>query len=203
MNDIIEIENIIPIDYQNYIHDVLTGGDFPWIFNKHMVSGDDIFLSKKDNPAGFNHYFYEHNKPVSPFFQMIYPLVLSITSNANIPFNRLYRMRANLTLANTDIGEKDWLLPHIDSFFPHWNVIYYVNDSDGDTILFNETNDDYDSGQRDIDTISKGNFTVKKRVTPKKGKILAFHGRYYHSVQLSRESKYRCLININLGTQQL
>jgi hypothetical protein len=32
-------------------------------------------------------------------------------------------------------------MPHIDSFFPHWNAIYYVNDSDGDTVIFNETND--------------------------------------------------------------
>jgi hypothetical protein len=89
-------------------------------------------------------------------------------------------------------------MPHIDSFFPHWNAIYYVNDSDGDTFIFNETNDTYDAGQDDIIRIKENKFTVKKRITPKKGKILIFPGKYYHSSSFARESKFRCVINMNL-----
>jgi hypothetical protein len=198
MKDIIEIEDIIPVDYQNHLLETLTGWDFPWVLNKNIVSGDACFRDLKSNPPGFNHFFYEQNAPTSNFFQLVYPLVLSITSKANVPFNRLYRMRANLTLANGP-ENVEHLMPHIDSFHPHWNAIYYVNDSDGDTLIFNETNDTFDSGQADIDRIKADNFTVKHRVKPKKGKLLAFDGRYYHTASFCKESNYRCLININLG----
>lgn len=195
MSDIIEIENIIPVDYQNHLLETFTGWDFPWILNKNVVSGDDCFLNQKNNPPGFNHFFYEKNAPTSNYFQLVYPLVLSITSQANVPFNRLFRMRANLSLAN---GEGH-MMPHIDSFHPHWVAIYYVNDSDGDTIIFNETNDDFDSGQSDIDRIKENKFTIQRRVTPKKGKLLAFPGKYYHTASFCKTSDYRCLLNINLG----
>ena len=194
-DDIIIVENIIPKDYQDYLETVLTGWEFPWVLNKNIVSGDDPFVGSTKNPAGMNHFFYEKNVPVSNYFQLVYPLVLSITSQAAVPFNRLFRMRANLTFSN---GEGA-LLPHIDSFHPHWNAIYYVNDSDGDTIIYNETNDDFDAGNKDIEKIKTDNFTEKLRVTPKKGQLLAFNGRYYHTASFCKDSSYRCLININLG----
>jgi len=198
MNDIIEVDNIIPLDYQNHLLDTFTGWEFPWVLNKNIVSGDECFKNMSNNPPGFNHFFYEKSAPVSNFFQLVYPLVLSITSQAKLPFNRLYRMRANLTLANQK-ADSDMLMPHIDSFHPHWNAIYYVNDSDGDTIIFNETNDDFDPGQKDIDKIKSGDFTIKHRITPKKGKLIAFPGKYYHTASFCKEADYRCLININLG----
>lgn len=197
MSDIIEIENFIPVDYQNHILQVMTGMEFPWVFNQHMVSGDAWSLNDPQNHAGFNHFFYEQGKFNSQWFNLFYPLVLSITSNANVNFDRLIRMRANLTLSNSAVIE-DYHMPHIDSFFPHWNAIYYVNDSDGDTVIFNETNETYSSGDDDIIRIQQGNFTIKKRVTPKKGKILIFPGKYYHSSSIARTSKFRCVININL-----
>lgn len=199
MNEIIEIENIIPLDHQNYIKDVMTGFSFPWVLNKNIVSGDDCFINQKNNPPGFNHFFYEHNKSTSTFFDMVYPIILSLTSQVkNYPINRLIRMRGNLTLANQS-KDMEQFMPHIDSFFPHYVAIYYVNDSDGDTIIFNETNDDYDSGEKDINKIKTGPFTINRRVTPKQGKILLFPGNHYHTASFCKDTDFRCLININLG----
>jgi hypothetical protein len=202
MNDIIEIENVIPKDYQDHLENLMTSFDFPWFLNLNMVSGDACFRDDPNNHAGFNHFFFEQDTSRSKQFDIVYPLVMSITSNAGVPFNRLYRMRANLTLGNPG-ADQEHHMPHIDSFFPHWNAIYYVNDSDGDTVIFNETNDDYDSGQKDIDMIKHGKFTVKHRVKPKKGKLVAFPGKYYHTSSWPRESKIRCIINMNLGNIML
>lgn len=202
MTDIIEIENFIPKDYADHLERLMTSFDFPWFFNPSMVSGDDDFQGYENNIAGFNHFFYEKNTKTSPYFDLVYPLILSITSQANVPFNRLVRMRANLNLPNKH-SKLDYHMPHIDSFFPHWNAIYYVNDNDGDTFIFNETNDTYDSGIDDIMKIKHGEFTVKHRVTPKKGKIVLFPGIYYHTSSWARNAKYRCVININLGNMTL
>ena len=200
MNDIIEIENIIPVDHQNYIKDLMTGFNFPWVLNKNIVSGDDCFLNQKNNPPGFNHFFYEQNKATSSFFETVYPIVMSLTSQVkDLPINRLIRMRGNLTLANQSKNLEQFM-PHIDSFFPHYVAIYYVNDSDGDTILFNETNDDYDSGDKDINMIKTGPFSIKHRVTPKQGKLLLFPGNRYHTASFCKDTDFRCLININLGS---
>ncbi len=195
-DDIIEIENIIPLDYQNHLKNLMTGFEFPWVFNKSLVSPDQCFQGREDNHMGFNHFFYEKGVPSSNYFNLVYPLVLSITSQANIKFNRLIRMRANLTMCNKE-SSLEYHLPHIDSWFPHWNAIYYVNDSDGDTFIFNEVNENYDRGQADIQKIQNYNFTVNRRITPKQGKILIFPGKYYHSSSFCKNNPYRCVININ------
>ena len=197
MHDIIEIPNIIPLDYQNHLLDLMTGLEFPWMFNPAMVSGDSCFTKQENNHVGFNHFFYEESQIRSALFQIVYPLVLSITSTNRGDFNRLTRMRANLTLSNPQ-SSLDYHMPHIDSFFSHWNAIYYVNDSDGDTVIFNETNDTYSSGQDDIIRIQENKFTIAKRITPEKGKILIFPGKYYHASSFAKHSKYRCVINMNL-----
>ncbi len=198
MSDIIVIDNVIPVDYQTHLETLMTSFEFPWLFNKYMVSGDEDFKDDPNNHPGFNHFFYEQSKPLSNFFNLIYPLVLSITSQTGVPFNQLIRMRANLTLSNPG-STQDHHMPHIDSFFPHWNAIYYVNDSDGDTVIFNETNETYDSGQEDILKIKHGEFTIKQRITPKRGRLVAFPGKYYHSSSPVRNNRYRCVINMNLG----
>lgn len=196
-NEIYEIENIIPIDYQDYLLTTMTGLNFPWAFNPSLVSPDDIFLDRDDNHSGFNHFFYEKSEPTSPFFNLFYPLVLSITSQSSVKFNRMTRMRANLSLQNKT-AKSEYHMPHIDTWFPHWNAIYYVNDCDGDTFIFNEMNETYDSGEGDINKIKDMQFTVKRRITPKKGKIVIFPGKYYHASSYTQQSRYRCVININL-----
>ena len=195
--DIIEIEDVIPVDYQRHILQTMTSQEFSWILNTNMVSGDQWAADNPQNHVGFNHYFYEQGKYASQWFNLFYPLVLSITSQTKLQFNRLVRMRANLTLPNSSAIE-DYHMPHIDSFFPHMNAIYYVNNSDGDTVIFNETNENYSSGQDDIMRIQSDKFTIKKRITPKQGKILIFPGKYYHSSSLAKNSKFRCVLNINL-----
>lgn len=198
MNDnIFEIENIIPLDYQNHIEKIMLGSDFPWYYNPNLVSPDQQLLQRVDNHQGFNHLFLESGKP-STYFQSVYPLVLSITSQECMASaNNLVRMRANLTL-NAAGSSLQHHLPHIDTWRPHWVAIYYVNDSDGDTIIFNETNDTYNSGQTDINKSLSNNFTIKRRVTPKKGKVLIFEGKYYHTSSWPTVNKCRSVININL-----
>ena len=200
-DDIIIIDDVIPKDYSDHIKNLMTGWDFGWVFNQNMVS-PDAELQGESNHAGFNHFFYEKQQAVSQHFNFIYPLVLSITSASKTPYNRLIRMRANLTLPNKT-STLEYHMPHIDSFFEHWNAIYYVNDCDGDTIIFNETNDTYDPGTDDIMRIKENKFTIKERVTPKQGRVVVFPGKYYHTSSYCKDSAYRSVININLDRVQL
>jgi len=68
--DIIEIENAIPIDYQQHLLQTMTGFEFPWVLNPNMVSGDAWSMNNPQNHVGFNHYFYEEGKPISQWFNL-------------------------------------------------------------------------------------------------------------------------------------
>lgn len=194
-DDVIEVRDLIPKAYQNYILEQLTSLKFPWYYNPTMVSPGDPVANEAGNIAGFNHFLFEEQKSVSPFFDTMYPLVLSIPQVNNFSFQKIERMRFNLTLKNkTDVMH----LPHIDSPYPHWNAIYYVNSCDGDTVIFNETNDTFK--QFDYKTmLETEKFTVKHRVTPEQGKMVIFPGQYYHSSSFTSNSKHRIVLNINLG----
>ena len=200
-DDIFEFDNIIPIDYQNYIEQLMLGFNFPWYYNKNLVSPDSPLLDRIDNHQGFQHILFDEGKS-STHFELLYPLVLSITSKNISKNNNLCRMRANLTLQNRDTHIEHHL-PHIDAWHQHWVAIYYVNDSDGDTFIFNEKNENYDRGPQEIAKIQTNEFTVKKRIIPKKGKVVVFNGQHYHASSWPTVSKSRAVININLDKIEL
>ena len=82
--------------------------------------------------------------------------------------------------------------PHVDLIFPHLVCLYYVNDCDGDTIIYNETSD-----QVIEEAIPSTNFSIYKTVSPKKGRVVLFNGKYYHSSSKPTIDR-RCIINFNL-----
>ena len=69
---------------------------------------------------------------------------------------------------------------HVDTKEPHWVVLYYLVDSDGDTIIYNTDNT-----------------TVMERVTPKQGRVVIFDGKYYHTAEQPKDN-VRCIINFNV-----
>ena len=44
-SDIIEIENVIPVDYQRHLLQTMTSQEFSWILNTNMVSGCLLYTS--------------------------------------------------------------------------------------------------------------------------------------------------------------
>jgi hypothetical protein len=75
---------------------------------------------------------------------------------------------------------------------PHKTLIYYVNDADGGTIIFNEkhnlTLDDLNTDQKTINTVDKA----------KRGRVVIFDGDHYHTGIIPTE-KNKILININFN----
>ena len=65
-----------------------------------------------------------------------------------------------------------------DLDYPHTSLIYYVNDSDGDTVFFD--------GDKIVES-----------VTPKKGRCVIFDGLIPHGAGIPSKGP-RCIINYNL-----
>ena len=71
----------------------------------------------------------------------------------------------------------------------HFVILYYVVDSEGDTIIYNE---------RWNNDIRPEKYTEKQRVTPKQGRVVIFDGSLYHTAEQPLNN-HRCIVNYNLG----
>jgi len=198
MNDeiVLEIDDFLPQDHADYIEDALLKSRlFPWQFNDNTVSNEHN--DDERNIPGFFNLIYDFQRPQkNEYFDLINPIALQMSSKTGLEFREVIRIQANLICPVNTEGHH---LPHLDFFDHHYVAIYYVNDSDGDTYLFENTNKEYNL---DYDVqITKDrstNWPVKKRITPKKGKLVLFNGYRYHSSSSPKQSNYRSLININI-----
>ena len=102
--------------------------------------------------------------------------------NANVCRGRSF-LQFPLNL-NTD--EPD--TPHTDMYRDHFVILYYVVDSEGDTIIYNE---------RWNNDIRPEKYTEKQRVTPKQVLVVIFDGSLYHTAEQPKFHS-RCVANYNL-----
>ena len=94
----------------------------------------------------------------------------------------------------------DWYVnPHVDNFDEHYVIVYYLHDSDGDTVIYNETQgwNNCTFGATNEKNISE-NLTVAQRVTPVRNRAVIFKGNHLHSVMSPIKSPHRMIVNINL-----
>jgi hypothetical protein len=74
-------------------------------------------------------------------------------------------------------------------------VLYYVVDSDGDTIIVDKQATDNDSIRYDL---KAKDFDKKVRVKPKQGRAVIFDGSYYHTAE-QPINDIRCIINVDIA----
>ena len=82
--------------------------------------------------------------------------------------------------------------PHIDMHDKHHVLLYYVNDSDGDTVLYEQTHDH--AGPREA---VPPTFDVAATVTTRQGRPVVFDGFQYHSSATPIETPARMFINVD------
>ncbi len=199
LNDEIYVfDDIICKDSQNDIEKLLIGNydldgkyPFPWYYIDDITSNEGDPRSQKRQ--GFTHAYVNYEgrekltgKQVSRFHDVFVPMLqvaclkLNIM-NVNVLQGRSF-LQVPLNLKNRDVDT-----PHIDildrsDFFV---VLYYVCDSDGDTIIYNERK-------------KSDQYTIKQRVSPKQGRVVIFDGRLYHTAEQPLNNT-RCIVNYNLG----
>lgn len=88
---------------------------------------------------------------------------------------------------------------HVDTPTYHIVVLYYVHDSEGDTLLSDKIHDEHErlNDMPYSKFYENKSLGVYKSVTPKKGRVVIFNGLRYHCS--TRPSKgYRTVINYNV-----
>jgi len=201
-NDVYEIiENFLSKDEENKIENILLNPEFPWYLQKetsHLyIKENEVLVDKNthDSP-GFTHVVFDEEKgPNSQIYGQVTDILfkalnkqLGSDSLSNLNFKKLIRIKTNLTLKNLENKEK-YHRPHIDFNFNHKTLIYYANDTDGYTYIFDNK---YDGKLQELKILDK--------IKPKKGTALIFNGLYYHSSSNPVENDFRAIINYNFET---
>ena len=187
------VDDLIPVDYQNFIIDLILNQEISFYYHPNIVDPREIHRGK-DNIHAFTHQLYQEKTGYSKFLPSLMPLTMHITEKTGVGYTMLDRMRFNFATG----CESDMLhhLPHVDNFYPHLVAIYYVNTCDGDTFIFDQKNESM-TLEEDERRYEENVWTVKERITPKRGRLVIFDGSQYHASSYTT-GDYRCVINMNL-----
>lgn len=192
--DIIEIANAIPKTYQDMVEAELGSQQMLWTYQEEAAWSAGSFAASF---GGFSHMAYLTDEPepsASPLSSLLLPILFVFCEKAKLEFHALLRIRVGLfTRTPSDAAHHN---PHVDFSQPHRTAVYYVNDSDGDTVIFNETIDDV-SLERSADYANRGRFTIAGTVPPQKGKMCSFDGRYYHASSYPTKATKRIAVTFN------
>jgi len=185
------IENLLPDESISNLESLLLSNDFPWYFNKSVIektAPKESFMRNDSTMESnqFTHIFFSDGNICSSFFEKIFPIVNLLGMYKQKEFSsRLIRVKANLLTKNESFPVDCHNFPHTDSSsVPGESLLYYVNDSDGDTFIFNE--------KRGTEF---NKLTLNKRITPKMGKSVFFDSDYYHASSCPKKTDVRVVIN--------
>lgn len=196
IDDIIVIDDVIPTYKQNQIEDLFISSRLPWMFFKDIAISDSEIKRlgitkltpgigcyiKQDNPKYVNEFLVKETSTIPQ------SACKKIGKECLEIFNG--RSFMHFPLASELRTEHDNI--HVDVKYPHLVCLYYVNDSDGDTFIFDKTS-------KDTPLLLKNTkLEVIKKVTPKKGRVVLFNGNRYHSSS-GPTKVVRCIINFNIS----
>ena len=178
-------------DNQDIIEHHLSKPEFNWQFTKSTIvegTNPDEF-SKFDDVSILAHQLVIDNRSCSDYTS---PLIdhteIKDLINRHHLSGEILRAQVNLFVKRDKVINP---CPHIDiRSVPHIGILYYVNDADGDTVFYDRS--EYDSNEE------LGLMKEWRRESPKRGDILIFDGRIYHSPSCPVEATHRISVNFDM-----
>lgn len=188
-NKLYIIDDILDKPSQNYlektcIHPDNTTPHIPWTWFSDTIKPE----SKTITPPNYTvfrggHFVFNlllHNEEIynDVFMSPLRSLHTKLQEDIKI-----VKCKTNFTFREIDPNPKNIFPLHTDlelvDGHNFWTSIYYVNNSDGDTIIFNE------------------DLSVSEKISPKKGRLILFNGNRVHAGQPPMKSNKRIVINYN------
>ena len=194
-NDILQgkthliIDDLIPSSFANQIQTDLTNPFFPWYLSRTLltVKSDEFEKAKQDYAniqeyLAFIHVFFSNDDGNtvrnSGTAQLAEDLFRAILAKLDLNTGEILRCKANFQTQHRSKINGTYNTPHVDNETPHYTGIYYVNNCDGDTFLFD--------GKKEI-----------AKISPKQGRIVIFDGATLHAGSHPYLSDFRMVINFN------
>ena len=199
MNNILIIDDLVPLETQNYIEqNILNNKDLPWFFYETTCSEKYNHKDIVEGPQFVHNFFNNENGVNSKYFK-IPNLILDLLKKQYDDVDlKEYRIKTNLQLRSQISNVNKHTTPHIDYDFEHQVFLYYVNDCDGDTIMYKERYDPLQGlDQTEYYKQHIGKATVDYTITPRENQMAWFDGLTYHSSNSPTNAARRFIINVN------
>jgi hypothetical protein len=199
INQVFVIDDVVSKSYQDLIENELLGQHCPWYYKKDISYNvaDPRYHSKTDRAKTptLGHMFFniEGGGPITPGLHfMSLPIALQTFDKAGVDHGPLIKSRSFMHFPLAEVLRREHDTPHIDYDIGHLVCLYYVNESDGDTFIFDKKLSDHhpDSDFTNVE------FNVIQRISPKKGRAVIFDGTIYHASSIPTKD-VRCIINFN------
>lgn len=204
------IDNILPEGDFSHMRDLLLGPSMPWYYLNNisiptwMEVNDPLAIETDacqclilDNTRQYK----------SEEYKILRPYLLELARLIGKTEEDYMRIRAVMKWPKIGITDEYYNIPHVDSVDSSLTGILYINDSDGDTRLFHQKQNKFDSkitdesSEKEVKQYSnnfiKSGFTTEHRVTPKANRLLLFDGLQYHTAGMPVNADRRVIININ------
>ncbi len=202
----IQVNDLLTPTYHSKLFDMVNGmNGFPWYFLSEDVSystrdvmfGDVPLLDmpEDEKSIGFTHVLLDQDNVESPWLPRFEPLLYTVQDALPCPVQFL-RVRLALQLNN---GKTHHNAPHTDSEKDHYAALYYLHDSTGDTVFFEQYDDPKDGSVEDRWYKPRTQkYTENLRVKPQANKLFVFDGHTFHaSSNPTGDSKWRIVLNLN------
>lgn len=176
------IENFLPNAIFKRIKYTVEGINFQWRRFENLA-GNAVKTSPYKIVDGFSNILNVREDAATGIFL---PLIDCIADELNTTPHSIMRAHVNLTTPQYGWSAEDLGCPHIDDNEPHIVALFYLDDADGSTVLYNE-----------IGPTVPQEFTVYRSITPTPNKLVLFNGFRFHSANPPLTSRKRIIVNLN------
>jgi len=168
IDDFVIVDNAISVTFQNQIESYMHNNQ-PWWFQSDITFSDaqinDLIKSGVDirKRFGWGSMIFDKEKNYGSTNHLSTSILYNAVDAANIKLNDITLIRGFMS---APVSDQEIDRPHVDRPGTHLVCIYYVNDSDGDTVIFEKMNDDTNINQH----LNPNQEKILSRISPKKGR---------------------------------
>ena len=184
------IDNLSTKANVKYLEDLLM--DQPWRYVKSTGYNQFENLQREYDPSWVLP-LYQFEEISSPLMTLAQSILIKALYDQNMSISKLIRIRVGLT---TRTPYPVVHSPPVDWDDSHMTALYYVNDSDGDTVFYKEKRDETLSVSS-YNWSKDQKFNVDQTIKPVADRIVMFDGLTYHSSTTPCHTDYRLIINYN------
>jgi hypothetical protein len=190
-------DDIIPNDEQIILNNYVKNNDIEWVSMENIIHRCEEKVDEQKFPARVHPKPNCKNEEIN---RIIDGIELAVTKKLNLEFIKNYRWKINWT---TPIGEYNPMnLLHYDTYTDHIAMVYYINDSTGDTYIYNNINgNNVEVGYKNFNSPDYNSYTLLTTVSPKMGRCVVFDGKLAHHGSYPINGD-RFIVNFNFVAKQ-
>jgi hypothetical protein len=202
MDEVIIIDDVVWPEKQDEIENVFFTKNLAWKFFTDVAIPENeikaLGITKLTPGIGASILQDQPHYINQPLLDLTETIVHNACSKLGLVCDKIIQGRSFITFPLREELRKEYDNIHIDLNYDHMVCLYYVNDVDGDTVLFEETAGSFKNKTVLKEKLQKNEFKIAYRVTPKKGRCIVFNGKRYHSSSGPTKG-VRCIINFNFS----